>query len=117
MARDAGIERALVEWGQWLKVGDGSGYATKCVLHAQWSPPTAGQTPTMKVGTSSAAVRRTHAAVLTLSERLQETLLVHYVMVLPPAEQALRLQCQPETIGERIRTAHRLLLAALSNEK
>lgn len=113
MARDAGIEQRLQQWAQWLTVGDGSGYPTKSTLHPMWSPPSAGMTPTMKVGAPSNA-RQTHRAVRGLSERLQHTLLLHYVKHLSVAEQASQLQCQPQTIDQRIWQAHRLLLLALS---
>lgn len=111
MARIEAIEQRLQEWAQWLKVGDGSGYPVKCVLHPEWSPPTPGLTPTLKVAAAS-GVRSTHAEVRRLSGHLQATLVLHYVMALPLKEQADRLQCKPETIGERIRTAHRLLAQA-----
>mgnify|MGYP000417385239 CR=1 FL=1 len=112
MARDAGIERLLLEWAQWLKVGDGSGYPTRCVIHPNWSPPSAGLTPTMKVGSPS-TVRRTHRAVLTLSGTLQETLKLHYVYSLSVVDVATRLECQATTVDQGIRTAHGRLRAAL----
>lgn len=114
VARIEAVEHALLEWAQWLKVGDGSGYPTTNVLDRTWLPPTPGITPTLKVA-AGAGVRRTHAAVRRLSGHLQSTLVVHYVMALPLAEQAQRLQCRPDTIGERIRTAHRLLLPTLTD--
>lgn len=113
MARDQAIERRLRDWAQWMKVGDGSGYATRCTIHPEWSPPTSGMTPTMKVGAHSTA-KQTHRAIATLSERLQNTLVLHYVTNLSVADQAARLQCTVETVGQRVCTAHRRLLAALS---
>jgi len=114
MARNIEVERMLLAWAEWLKVGDGSGYPMTSVLHPHWSPPATGQTPTMKVASPS-HVRRMHAAVLQLSDRLQETLVVHYVMNLPLAQQAERLRCQPSTVWQRIVTAHRLLQGVLHN--
>jgi DNA-directed RNA polymerase specialized sigma24 family protein len=113
MARDAGIERRLQEWAQWLKVGDGSGYATKSTLHPEWSPPTPGMTPTLKVSAPSTA-RQTHRAISLLSVRLANTLVLHYVTNLSVVDQAERLQCTPQTIEQRIWTAHRKLLGLLS---
>ena len=115
MARDKGIERRLQDWAQWIKVGDGSGYPATCVLHEHWSPPAAGQTPTMKVGSPS-AVRQTHRAVGMLSVRLSNTLVLHYVTNLSVADQAARLGCEPQTIEQRIWKAHRLLLGMLALE-
>ena len=115
MARDADIERRLRLWAEWLKVGDGSGYPTKCTLHSEWSPPSAGITPSMKVGAPSTA-RQTGRAIATLSERLQATLAVHYLYNWSMAEQAERLGCQVATLDQRIRTAHRLLAVALREQ-
>lgn len=113
MARDAGIEQRLQQWAQWLTVGDGSGYPTKSPLHPMWSPPSAGITPTMKVGAPSNA-RQTHRAVQALSERLQRTLMLHYVKHQSVAQVAEQLQCLPQTVDQRIWVAHRMLLVALS---
>lgn len=110
MARDQGIERRLQDWAQWLKVGDGSGYSTKCTLHPEWSPPSSGMTPTMKVGAPSSA-RQTHRAISFLSVRLANTLVLHYVTNLSVSEQAARLECEPATVEQRIWKAHRQLLA------
>jgi DNA-directed RNA polymerase specialized sigma24 family protein len=113
MARNAQMERRLQEWAQWLKVGDGSGYPTMSPLHPQWSPPSAGTTPTPKAAVPSGA-RDTHRAIGQLSERLQCTLYWHYITNLTVAEQAVRLHCQPDTVGKRVQTAHRALLDILS---
>ena len=108
MARIDAIEARLVRWAQHLVVGDGSGFPTMCVLHPQWQPPAPGQTPTMKVSHATDA-RETHRAIGLLSMRLANTLVVHYVLKLPLAEQAARLGCTPSTVIARIDLAHRLL--------
>ena len=115
MARNQMIEQRLQDWAQWMKVGDGSGYPTKCTIHPMWSPPSAGITPTMKVGHASTAPQ-TGRAIRMLSERLQNTLVLHYVTNLSVVDQAARLSCKPETVDARLRTAHRLLLVALRAE-
>jgi len=112
MARNEVIEQRLREWAQWLKVGDGSGYPTKCTLHPEWSPPSAGITPTMKVGAPSSA-RQTHRAVEVLSVRMRNTLVLHYVLGLSIDDCAARLGCQAPAIYPRIWRAHRLLLVSL----
>lgn len=112
MGKDDRIERLLIEWAQWLTVGDGSGYASMSPLHVDWSPPSPGQTPTLKVGKATAA-GRTHRAIGQLSQRLQNTLVVHYVLKLPLAEQGERLECRPSTVVERVAAAHRELRALL----
>lgn len=114
MARDEVVERRLRVWAQWLMVGDGSGYPSMSTLHPDWSPPSPGTTPTMKVGASSSA-RETHRLVGLLSERLQATLLLHYCTNLPVAEQALRLGCQADTVHKRVQVAHKLLQGVLRN--
>jgi len=112
MARIERVEKRLQEWAQMLKVGDGSGYSTKSTLHPEWSPPSAGMTPTMKTCVPSQA-RETHRAIARLSERLQNTLVLHYVTNLSVADQAARLGCQPGTIDQRIWAAHRHLVVIL----
>jgi len=113
MARIDWVERALREWAQWLMVGDGSGYSAMSPLHPEWTPPTPGTTPTMKSAAPSTA-RRTHRAILLLSERMQATLVLHYCTNLPVADQAQRLQCQATTVDARIRTAQAQLARLLS---
>lgn len=112
MARDEQIHLRLLEWAQWRKAGDGSGYPTMSVLHEDWSPPSPGLTPTMKVAAPSSA-RQTHLAVQTLSARLRNTLAVHYLANLPIAEQAMRLECAEATVYARIDEVHRQLRALL----
>lgn len=108
MARDDGIEARLQRWAQAVTVGDGSGYPTMCVLHKDWSPPSPGVTPTLKVAAAS-DVRETHRAIGKLSQRLANTLVVHYCIKGAVEEQAKRLECAPRTVHERVETAHRLL--------
>lgn len=112
MARDEEMHRRLTEWAQWRKVGDGSGYPTMSVLHEDWSPPSPGLTPTMKVSAPSSA-RQTHRAIQTLSARMRNTVAVHYLTTLPIAEQAARLECAERTVFERIEQAQALVREAL----
>jgi DNA-directed RNA polymerase specialized sigma24 family protein len=112
MARDPRIEARLQRWADWVSVGDGSGYPVMSVLHSEWQPPSPGVTPTMKVSSSS-DVRATHRAVGRLSQRLANTLVVHYCMKLPLAEQAMRLDCAESTVMQRVDLAHRQLLGLL----
>ena len=110
MARDAMIDRRLVDWAQWLRVGDASGFSRRNVLHPEWSPPGGGQTPTMAVCGDTSSVKATHAAVRQLSERQQHTVMVHYCMPgLSRAEQGRRLDCSERTVDVRIEQVHRLL--------
>jgi DNA-directed RNA polymerase specialized sigma24 family protein len=57
--------------------------------------------------------RETHRALKTLSQRLQNTVAVHYCMKLPLWHQAERLGCAVDTVHGRIEAAHRALAAAL----
>ncbi len=110
MGKDDRIEALLIEWAQWVKVGDGSGYSTMSVLSADWMPPTPGMTPTMKTSRHSTA-QATHRAITQLSQRIRNTLVVHYVQrpALSIAQQAERLDCADSTVLARVTFAHREL--------
>ena len=110
MARDPQIEQRLQRWAQWLKVGDGNGFPVMSVLHKEWQPPVPGTSPTMKVGHGSDAPA-THRAIGQMSVRMRNTLVVHYVLGLSVADQALRLECTEKTVMARVELAHRHLLA------
>lgn len=112
MARSEVMEQRLQRWAEWLKVGDGAGYATKCTLHEDWSPPTPGTTPTLKVAPANDAPQ-TQRAVNALSERLRATLVAHYVLRMTAADAAAVLECAPDTVLDRIERAHRQLAATL----
>ena len=114
MARIPEIEARLLRWAEWRKVGDGSGYPVKSVLHEDWSPPSSGMVPGMKVVPASDA-KQTGRAVARLSERLQATVVVHYIRRLSGAAAAGELKCKPDTIQARIEQAHRELAQMLSN--
>ena len=80
------------------------------VLHESWMPPAPGRLPTMAAGgRSTARDRALDAAIRALSIRLQNTLVVCYLMKLPSAERAMRLQCGESTVRARVLEAKRLL--------
>lgn len=108
------MEQQLLDWAAWLTVGDGSGYARLSVLHEDWSPPSAGQTPTLKAYRASASPRL-HSAIRKLSLRQQNTLVVRYCLRLDLSAQAERLECQPSTVNRRVLDAKRQLLTLLSD--
>ena len=116
MARDDAIEARLQRWAQWVTVGDGSGYPVTNTLHPNWSPPGKGQRPTLKV-TAGSDARQTHRAIAQLSQRLANTLVVHYCLRLPLDVQAQRLDCSADTVLVRVRDAHRLLRAILADDR
>lgn len=111
-ARDQAIEARLQRWAQWVTAGDGSGFPTMSVLHREWTPPSPGTTPTLKVAASS-DVRQTHRALERLSLRLKNTVVVHYCHKVPLAEQARRLECAESTVVQRVALVHRLLRVEL----
>jgi DNA-directed RNA polymerase specialized sigma24 family protein len=113
MAKDDRVEALLIEWAQWLTVGDGSGYASMSVLHVDWQPPSPGQTPTMKTSHPSRA-RRLHQRIGLMSQRLSNTLVIHYCLRLPIDKQALRLECSVSTVHARIDICHRALRQSLA---
>lgn len=116
MARIQEIEARLLRWAAYVQVGDGSGYPVMSVLHSEWQPPSPGVTPTLKA-VSRSDVRETHRLIGLLSVRLRNTIVVHYCMKLPVAEQAQRLECAEKTVHARVEIAHRLLRAAINDRQ
>lgn len=112
------MQGRLVAWAAWLTSGgSGEGYPTKSVLHSSWLPPTPGQTPTMASSTGSTGRRERalHQMISAeLSVRLQNTLVVVYVMRASPAEQVVLLECQASTVRARVSEAKALLARALA---
>lgn len=107
------MESRLREWAGWLTAGGcGDGYAAVNVLSQDWSPPTPGMRPSLKVGRSDRRERAVHAAVVQLSTTLQATLVVHYCKRLTVADQAKLLQCGLSTVNTRVREA-KVKIAAL----
>lgn len=107
------VHHRLQAWAAWLTGGAaGLGYPTKSVLHHSWMPPAPGQAPTMRTaaGDGGAALARSlHRDILSLSLRLQNTLVVVYLMRAKPAEQVRLLECQASTVRARLTEARRLL--------
>lgn len=116
MARIDWVEQRLQRWAQAVTVGDGSGYPVMSVLHEDWMPPSPGVTPSMKVSSASDA-RSTHRAIERLSQRLKNTLVVHYLLALPLPDQAARLGCAVDTVHGRIEAAHAQLAAILDESE
>ena len=111
------LQQRLLSWAAWLTSGGSSvGYPTKSVLHESWLPPTAGATPTMVVApaSSNAPHRELHAIIEALSLKLQNTLVVVYLMRAKPAEQVALLECQASTVRARVTEAKRLIGMALN---
>lgn len=115
MAKDAAMDARLWRWAEWLKSGDGSGYPVKCTLHEDWSPPSPGIVPTLKVSPSNDA-RQTQRLVHRLSERMLATLVAHYVVRMSAADAAAALDCKPDTVHARIEAAHCELLGLIAEE-
>ena len=106
------MQYRLLAWAAWLKGGStAAGYPTKNVLHQSWMPPAPGQTPSMRAtgGGSTAQERAMHGIIGTLSLRLQNTLVVVYVMRASSDEQVRLLECQASTVRARIGEAKSLL--------
>jgi DNA-directed RNA polymerase specialized sigma24 family protein len=114
MARDEAMHQRLQAWAAWLVVGDGSGYPVMSVLHADWSPPSPGLTPTLKSSRVPVEVRQTHRIVLGMSDRTRVTLLLVYGFPsLTQAERASRLGIAERTVAERVEAAQAALRQAL----
>lgn len=110
------INSRLQAWAAWLtSSGSGAGFPTKSVLHESWLPPTPGQTPTMTTSTGGAGrqERALHMLIKGFSMRLQNTLVVVYVMRAKPSEQARLLECQESTVRARLAEARQLIAMGL----
>lgn len=105
------MEVRLQAWASWLRAGrQGEGYPTKSVLHQSWMPPAPGMQPGMRMSTGSDHQERAlHRAIQALSVRLQNTLVVVYLMRASVDEQVMRLDCQPSTVRARVAEAKRVL--------
>lgn len=116
MARDSGIEARLLRWAEWLKGGEAAGYPVKSTLHEDWSPPSPGMTPTMRVAPHNDG-KQTHGLVVQLSERMQATLVAHYVKRMTAAQAGVLLDCKPDTVHASIEAAHNALLGLLAEKR
>lgn len=115
MAKIDWVEARLQRWADVVTSGrDGSGFPSINVLSREWMPPTPGTTPTLKVAASVSDIKATHHAIGLLSLRMRNTMVVHYCLKLPVAEQAERLECAERTVLGRVEAAHRLLSKTLS---
>lgn len=112
------MERRLAEWAAWLRGGGGgNGYPVTNVLHESWLPPAPGQLPSMQTGGfSTARERQVHRVLGILSVRLQNTVVVVYVLRLSTAEQAARLQCQAGTVRARVAEVKREVWRLISKD-
>lgn len=115
MARIEEMDRMLWLWAERLEVGDGSGYPTKCTIHPDWSPPSPGITPTMKV--SSARRDGLGALVERLPDSLRATVVARYLLRMSDADAAAALGCAQPTVGQRITRAQQLLAAMADEER
>lgn len=116
MAKDALIDARLWRWAEWLKSGDGSGYPVKSTLHEDWSPPSPGMRPGMKVAPANDAPQ-TQRLVYRLSDRMRATLVAHYVVRMSAADAGAVLECKPDTVHARIEAAHGELLGMIAEER
>ena len=112
MARDEQIDARLWRWAEWLKSGDGSGYPVTNPISVDWSPPSPGMRPGMKVAPACDGPL-THRLVLAMTDRMRATLTAHYVLRMPTLDAAEALDCQPGTVHARIEAAHRWMAARL----
>jgi len=111
------LHRRLQAWATWLTAGgNADGYPTKSVLHSSWMPPAPGMSPVMATTAAhgNRQERQLHGLISNaLCVRLQNTLVVVYVMRASAAEQARLLDCQQSTVRARVREAKSLIARAL----
>lgn len=113
MPRDEAMHLLLLDWAQWVMVGDGSGYPSMSVIHPDWSPPSLGITPTMKASAPSSA-RRINRAMASWSATLRNTVVVVYCIPgMTLAEKAQHLGCAERTVQMRVGMAHQALRLVL----
>ena len=112
------LHQRLLAWAAWLTGGgSGVGYPTKSVLHSSWLPPAPGSVPAMRTSAAGSTTRERelHAVIRqALSVRLQNTLVVVYLMRASAGEQATLLECEASTVRARVREAKRLIGMALA---
>jgi DNA-directed RNA polymerase specialized sigma24 family protein len=113
MARIEEIDTMLWQWAERLKAGDGSGYPTMCTIHPDWSPPSPGVTPTLKV--SKGRQGEVDRLVAQLPDSLRATVVAHYFLRMADADAASVLGCAVPTVGQRIVRAHQLLAGMLAD--
>lgn len=111
------VEQRLASWAAWLRGGSkGIGYPVTNVLHESWLPPAPGQMPTMMAGGfSTRRERQLHRCVQALSVRLQNTLVVVFVLRATGVDQARMLQCEGSTVRARVAQAKKLLADMLAS--
>ena len=109
------IEARLLRWAELVKGGgDGSGYPVKCTLHEDWSPPSPGMTPSMKVVPSSDAMG-THRCIANMTAKHRAALVARYVLRMTYREAGEQMQCQEETARARTDAARRELARMLGS--
>jgi DNA-directed RNA polymerase specialized sigma24 family protein len=101
------VDARLREWAQWASTGGRSvGFPVINVLHSNWQPGRGmGRLPATHSGARHERERQTHEAIQTLSVRLQDTLVVHYVKRGTCEQQASALGCKLSTLHARLREA------------
>jgi DNA-directed RNA polymerase specialized sigma24 family protein len=113
MADHDDIEARLWRWAEYVKGGSsGAGYPVKCTLHEDWSPPSPGMTPTMKVIPANDAPS-THRIIAQMTAKHRAALVARYVMRLTYAAAGLAMECQEETARARTDAAQRELARML----
>lgn len=110
--RDEDLELRLMQWGAAVSVGDGSGYPCINVIHPNWTPPSRGLTPALKVRPGG-DVRRMHRAIGTLPIKQRNAIVLAYAMRLSVAEQCQRLECSERVRQDRLRAAKITLMVRL----
>ena len=110
------VERRLLRWAAWRKGGrSADGYPTKNVLHPSWTPPSAGQTPTMTVTCNNDdAERHIDHCIRQLRPKLFDAVVSRYLLRETIEQQVERAGCTAEGVRKRIQTAKALLASELS---
>jgi DNA-directed RNA polymerase specialized sigma24 family protein len=115
MARIEEIDVLLWQWAERLKAGDGSGYPTMCTIHADWSPPSPGVTPTLKV--SKGRRGDVDRMIEKLPDSLRATVVARYLLRMTDTDAAAVLGCAVPTVGQRIVRAHQLIARMMASGK
>lgn len=124
MARDdltlaAVIDRRLIEWADWLRVGGSSagaagGYPGLNMLHKDWVPGgSGGQGGGAAIVARSDHERAVHQAVVGLTPKLLAAVVAVYVIKLAPDDRAAVLGCSPSAVRARVAEARRVLADAI----
>lgn len=107
--RAEAVDARLHQWAQWVSTrGASAGYPAINTLHQNWQPGRGmGRLPASSGGAMHVRERMTHEAIASLTVKLSDAVVVHYVKRGSVEQQAEQLGCAVSTVHARVREAKR----------